>query len=388
MHNENSRPQRPAIGRKPPSALWGRLRQVCGLLTVIAVMMAVAVQRDGRLLGRNLASPTEDVDATPAPRPAAGEATAAPTVIHTAELAGDIIGYAGPTPLTITLIDGHISEVRAEPNSETPSFFQSVEAILLGKWVGMTPREALAAEVDAVSGATFSSNAVIQNVRLAMQTLAGQEAASSPAWPAWLTPKFVCTLVVILLGALLPLVSWTSRNLQKGLRWAQLALNVGVLGLWSGTFLSCTSIVGLFSNGLHSPAAWVTLLLLIVAFIYPLFGRGKHYCGHLCPLGSLQELAGLTRRRKWRLSPRLTQRLTRFREVLWAVLMLLMWSGLWLRWMDYELFVAFLFQQASPVVIGVAVVFVLLSVFVPRPYCRFICPTGQLMKVVSNKGKA
>jgi polyferredoxin len=27
-----------------------------------------------------------------------------------------------------------------------------------------------------------------------------------------------------------------------------------------------------------------------------------------------------------------------------------------------------------------AVAFVLLSIVVPRPYCRFVCPTGTLMK--------
>lgn len=385
-----------------PRSRGDRLRQVCSLLTIVAVMLSVAVQRDGRLLGHDLrpqapgatdtaalasaASPFDAADTAASPSGASAPgASSSTTVISTAELGKDIIGFNGPTPLTITLEGGRITAVIAQANEETPGFFRMVEGVLLPKWVGMTPQEALATEVDAVSGATYSSRAVIANVRLAMQQLADEaQAAQGLRLPDWLTAKLVCVIVVIVLGAVLPLLSWRSRRTQKAVRTAQLVLNVVVLGLWSGTFLSCSSIVSFLSNGLVRADAVVILLLLIVAFVYPLFGRSKHYCGNLCPLGSLQELAGLTRRRKWRMSPTLARRLVRLKEIIWAVLMVLMWSGLWLRWMDYELFVAFLFRQASPVIIAVAVAFVLLAVVVPRPYCRFLCPTGQLMKMSYN----
>ncbi|NLF43947.1 MAG: 4Fe-4S binding protein, partial [Bacteroidales bacterium] len=34
-------------------------------------------------------------------------------------------------------------------------------------------------------------------------------------------------------------------------------------------------------------------------------------------------------------------------------------------------------------IIGVA--FLVLSVFIPKPYCRFVCPTGTLMKFAQKK---
>lgn len=64
--------------------------------------------------------------------------------------------------------------------------------------------------------------------------------------------------------------------------------------------------------------------------------------------------------------------------------MLAMWSGVWFSWMDYELFAAFLFDRAPYVLTVVAVAVVILSVFVNRPYCRFICPTGSLFKISQN----
>ena len=52
--------------------------------------------------------------------------------------------------------------------------------------------------------------------------------------------------------------------------------------------------------------------------------------------------------------------------------------------MDYELFVAFIFQSATWIVMMMAVVFILLSFFVPRPYCRFVCPMGSFFKLSST----
>ena len=65
--------------------------------------------------------------------------------------------------------------------------------------------------------------------------------------------------------------------------------------------------------------------------------------------------------------------------------MLLMLTGVWSEWMNYELFIAFIFKSASWVIILLAIVFVLLSIFVPRPYCRFVCPMGSLFKLSSTK---
>lgn len=69
-----------------------------------------------------------------------------------------------------------------------------------------------------------------------------------------------------------------------------------------------------------------------------------------------------------------------FRNVLWGVLMVLMLTATWTAWMDYELFTAFLYTSASVWVIVLAVLFLVLSVWVPRPYCRFVCPTGSLLR--------
>ena len=122
------------------------------------------------------------------------------------------------------------------------------------------------------------------------------------------------------------------------------------------------------------------LLMVFVALIYPLLGKPGHYCAHVCPFGSAQELTGKVTRCKPRMSPRLNKALITFRNLLWGVLMALMLTSTWTAWMDYELFTAFLYTSASVWVIVLALAFLVLSVWVPRPYCRFVCPMGTLLR--------
>ena len=51
---------------------------------------------------------------------------------------------------------------------ESPKYYGQVKKALLEKWNGMTVKEAKILQVDAVTGATFSSEAVIQNVQMAL----------------------------------------------------------------------------------------------------------------------------------------------------------------------------------------------------------------------------
>ena len=88
--------------------------------------------------------------------------------VSTAGICDEIIGYNGPTPV----VKGVVIGIRALPNQETPRFFQRVlDSGLLGRLDGMTVKEAKAVELDAVTGATFSSEALIRNIRAGLSAL-------------------------------------------------------------------------------------------------------------------------------------------------------------------------------------------------------------------------
>lgn len=86
-------------------------------------------------------------------------------VVNTTKLTADVQGFNGPTPLKIYIKGDKIKKIEALPNDETPGFFARVQEGLLNKWNGMEVKRAATAEVDAVSGATYSSNSVKKNVK-------------------------------------------------------------------------------------------------------------------------------------------------------------------------------------------------------------------------------
>jgi len=94
-------------------------------------------------------------------------------VVNTEKLGKEVMGYAGTTPVEITVTDGKIEKVVALPNSETPGFFQRVlDSPIFTALTGKTVKEASEVKLDAVSGATYSSKAVIENIRLGLQEAA------------------------------------------------------------------------------------------------------------------------------------------------------------------------------------------------------------------------
>ena len=367
------------------------LTTLLSLVVVVLIISAAAIVRDGKIFGFDLRYVPTKSAAVAADNDTLSVMPDGAIVVNTRLLAKDVQGYGGPVPLRIHVSkSGVVDSIVAEPNAETPDFFNHAST-LFGQWQGKTVDEAAAMEVDAVTGATFSSRAIIANVQRglayakqhaalgnASDVVGSAEAsgvsASSKGW----TLGGIAALIVVLMGAVVPLF-------VKNRRWhyVQLALNVVVLGLWTGTFVSYTLLMRLFSGGV-SLAIFGTLaaplVMVLVAMLYPLAGRPGHYCAHICPFGSAQELAGKLTRRKPRISPRLNRALNMFRNVLWGVLMVLMLTATWTAWMDYELFTAFLYTSASAWVIALAVLFLVLSVWVPRPYCRFVCPTGSLLR--------
>ena len=89
------------------------------------------------------------------------------SVLLSSPYTDNIKGFNGPMPLQIALgNDGKILEVRLLDNHETPNFLKRViDAGFVKSWNGLTVEEALAKEVDAVSGATYSSNGIQQTLK-------------------------------------------------------------------------------------------------------------------------------------------------------------------------------------------------------------------------------
>lgn len=349
-----------------------KLHGIVSLVTVFLVLAVVAARRDSSVLGYRFGSS----DIVPVEKLAEGR-----YVVHSSVLADDVVGYAGEVPLDIYVSDGTIDSVVPLENRETPRFFRKASAIL-DRYAGMAPEEVVSADIDAVTGATFSSEAIINGMKKSMAYCTASGEACGRDWRDLFSDPAVWAAVAVLLCGLY--VSLFFRN--RYVRMVQLVLNVVVLGLWSHTFLTYSQLVNWVSHGSGAAVSAAAVLVLVLAAVMPLFGRKEYYCMWCCPMGSLQELLShvLPARMKLRIPERTANVLGVVREGIYAVLLVMMFAGVFFEWMDYEVFSIFLLGNSGAFVTVLASVFLILSLFVARPYCRFLCPTGTVIKHCSG----
>ncbi len=375
-------------------------------LLVVFLLLSATAMWTGRLFGHDLAPSENDGNASAAsakyaqpneaqlealsltpsdalltPRDSASwnvadkQGRALGVVVNSAAYAGDVQGFAGPTPLYVYIDQsGKVAAIAAADNSETPDFFNRAFSSLVENWKGKDVQEAASAEVDAVTGATFSSKAITANVQSALAAYS-QESTSASASPVIGWGKTIAVIAVLALG--IGISVWFRG--RKALRIVQLLLNVGVLGFWCGQFLSLSLLRGWLANSLDPVAYLPTLLMLLVAVVMPFFKRKRHYCSWVCPYGSLQELAGRLPFPKIHCSQKAYRVMARIRLGVFCVLMCVLWCGLGSFVLDYEPFTAFLVTTATPAVIVLAAAFVVASCFVPNLWCKCICPMGSAL---------
>ena len=87
-------------------------------------------------------------------------------VVNTTTLGKNVVGYVAATPLKIYIQKDKIVKVEALKNQETPKHNAKVKRMLLTKWDGMKVKDVAKQNVDGVTGATITSDAMKKNVQL------------------------------------------------------------------------------------------------------------------------------------------------------------------------------------------------------------------------------
>ena len=90
-------------------------------------------------------------------------------VVNTTTLGKDVQGYVSTTPVKVYIKKNKVEKVEFLKNQETPKYMARVKKALLNKWDGLKVKDAATQKVDGVTGATFSSDAIIKNVQLALE---------------------------------------------------------------------------------------------------------------------------------------------------------------------------------------------------------------------------
>ncbi len=285
-----------------------------------------------------------------------------------------VIGYAGRTPLLIALDTAKtIQQVVLLKNIESPSYLRMVEeAGVFNAWDGLSLPDALEKKVDNVSGATYTTKAIVKSlqVRLAVATDSNRT-VSTFSWFDML--KHVAVIAVLGLA----LYSFFRPAKAKKLRIVLLLLSVVILGFWQSSMLSLVQFFTWLTNGIPLATQWIMLLILLFAVGLPMFTGKAFYCSYLCPFGAAQELVGKLNKRKVKLGQKVVGWLMLLRKAILIFVVLLLVLGLEFDLTAIEPFSAFNISAAPWAAIIIAGVSLVLSIFITKPWCRFLCPTGQ-----------
>ncbi len=131
-----------------------------------------------------------------------------------------------------------------------------------------------------------------------------------------------------------------------------------------------------------------TLPILVGAFfVLPLMTAllaGRAFCAGVCPLGAAQEVVLL---RPVRVPVWLEQSLGLIPFLYLGLAALLAWTGSTFLICRYDPFVSFFRLGGSTGLVVFGVVMLALGTVVGRPYCRFLCPYGALLRLLSPLSK-
>lgn len=315
-------------------------------------------------------------------------------VFSSKQLAGDVRGFGGAMNLAIfvnqagELVDFHVIQ-----SNETPAYFE-----MLDEWFARLRGRNLFSsqpfkEIHAVTGATISSEAVLDLLEISAQRFAehvlGRDTgAAGPVREA--RPVYVpdSRAVYLIVAVVLTLVVTYRGGFWS--RTAVLCFNLLAGGILLNTQYSIEQAVSVLSLQIPSVAVSGAFLLAVaVPLLVAVFGNV--YCGYICPFGAAQELLGYLMPRRFKSAPLPEQmRKARFIKylILFLFIVLFFFSREKTTLAAEPLINAFNFGAWAGNFKSPAAVVILIalagSVYYTRFWCRYLCPTGAFLSLFNN----
>ncbi len=202
-------------------------------------------------------------------------------------------------------------------------------------------------------------------------------------WQDILAPQAI-DLAVLVAFLALALVSFFRKSVP--LKYVTFAFAVGYMGFVKSHLISIVDIFGLLHGDLPIFKYNVSYYVLGVFTIVSTVLWGRLYCGRLCAFGAMTQFADAVVPAKLRFDvpAKLERQAARIKYGLLAgVVVYFLATKDLLVYRFVEPFWMFSLFGTTAMWVGLAVLLVA-TVFVRNLYCRFLCPVGALLGVISN----
>jgi hypothetical protein len=182
----------------------------------------------------------------------------------------------------------------------------------------------------------------------------------------------------------LALVGFFRKN--ETLKTITLVASVAYLGFYKSSLITIVNVYGLLSWNLPTLRDGVLTYFVFVFMLASTVIWGRLYCGRVCAFGSLTQLMDSVVPAKWRYDvPLKIERRASFIKygILGGAILYFIITHDRMIYRFIEPFWMFGFHGSVVMWVGLAVLLVA-TVFVRNLYCRFLCPVGALLGVISK----
>jgi hypothetical protein len=312
--------------------------------------------------------------------------------VITSKVQPEVTGYANEIALLVGVNEeGVVTGVRLLAHQDGPEQMNLIlSKRFLEKFTGRKPTEKWT-DIEAVTGATISSSAIIEDVQSAALAAAEQVIKSgilskkkeSVLGFYNLSDPLLRAAAVIFLIALSIAAVYIPR--KRHLRIACLFLSFGIIGLFLNTPITIGNFIDLgygIIPAFNNPAL---LILLIYAVTFALL-KGNLYCTYLCPFGAIQDGANAVKTPKLHIDGKWMNRTALIR---WVILIATITAVSVFGFNGFRRIEPFsscfgpLEKNAVWIQAGAII---LAAIFLKRPWCRLFCPTGFVLELICRLG--
>ena len=364
-------------------AVWGRLAFPLGFTTLVVafVIGQIAAKPDYQALLQALLA---DHKLTRVTEAEGGQ------IVFRDETKGNYViiseaeGWGGPLIIGIRAsAEGKIAEILNLGNKETPAYFEKLKKNRFFRQFAGKKVSAdflLGEDINAVSGATISSQGFTTAVRNAMHIAATEHFKLKPTWkqPVW--DFGVKEIGLMAVFALAFIVAYAKGPLAKWGRLAMPLVSLGFVGIYTNSSLSIGQLSGIVLGYIPDFREHTLWWIMVIGALGSVLILAKNiYCGQVCPFQHVQR--GLNKISGINLAVRPGVQKSSRTVVGWMT-----WTALMLIFLSshptlgsYEPFSMMFSLTGAGIQWYILPLSLIGSFFVLNFWCRLFCPVGLVL---------